>query len=446
VSSVYADASDDWLSEGGCDEEECQSVEVYDWRDSFFRAVKTLEKQITVSYQTYVHTIDYKMEYLRTLSSTSGLNGSIGARLDALRVAILQPPSINRWSFPLIPSPHHSSSSKEINELLRCHNTLRKLHIELSGEAYDSHHPDWEEEKACALENIQPAAPNLKDLSFSNDFTISPKVWANWASFPWAKLHSLSLFSQELINQFGLYLQDGSLPSLQTLHLRGNGTIPTLPQFILSTKVAHLLLQFHLPDALIHYLSFSAENAQNLQSLCIYGTEDRFQLSVSQVKFLSACPQLSWLNLDLERDYLRYDSEVPPSSEYLNALAALRPLQHLNFFVPTPENALKLLDEREAIGIYVFLQSRKQGCSFLSIDFSWECDYSRASLTVWNWGESRVLMDVRYAKRPRRLEIWDSSHVEIVEECETRWRKWWYRTIPSRRFIGENFEGNGTHG
>ncbi|RYP61502.1 hypothetical protein DL771_010115 [Monosporascus sp. 5C6A] len=327
------------------------------------------------------------------------------------------------------------SASTEVGALIKSCQKLNRLCLELLGPNFEEHN----QEKHYALENIIPPQSSLKELALYGEFLVSDKAWSHWALIPWAQLESLSMGNPVLINELAARLMDQPLPALRTLKLfegdeikERKTSVPEpsiLPQFLCRLTVTHLSLTGQPPDLLFQYLGHENRNATNLRKLCFHKVDTGSQLSVPQVKKLGICPRLSWLGLDIGRHDLPRGPDIDRPLGYVEALAALRPLQHVRIFVPIDvdrtnrrRDSKRVLQECEAVTIFRSIQKRKQGCPVESMVICCGHEANHGLCAVWAWGEDRVVVDYRLVTR--RLEIWDLNSMEKVEDCATHFKDW----------------------
>lgn len=93
-------------------------------------------------------------------------------------------------------------------EILTHHHRLRHVTLDLIGsvETFADEpcfHPNYEDEKLHALENISPAhMPALESFELRGEFVLSNVAWAQWQHCDWDRMNSLVLREDFTKDQF----------------------------------------------------------------------------------------------------------------------------------------------------------------------------------------------------------------------------------------------------
>jgi hypothetical protein len=289
-----------------------------------------------------------------------------------------------------------------------------------------------------ALEEIVLSQPFLKELALYGHFFMTDAAWSHWQLLPWSQLESLSLGPPFLIEEFATRLINQPLPSLRTLKLftgcefieyppRTDSS--TLPQLLCRLNLTHLYLVGQSTELLFDYLGHDNEKASSLEKLAFHKNRTGSQLSVPYLERLTICPHLSWLGLDIEEQDLPYRLDTDLQVQYVDVLAALKPLHHLHIFIPMDERRRgTVIQEVEAVTIFRNIQARKQGCQLQSMVIYADELAGGGLCTVWSWGTGRVFVDCRIPSEhlvlSRRLGIWDLNNVVKLEDCATGNKHW----------------------
>ncbi|KAI0846117.1 hypothetical protein F5Y00DRAFT_149264 [Daldinia vernicosa] len=424
-----------------------ESLPMNEFRNALFYDSNYIGRNVTVTLQNYVHTLDRKTLDISILASSKSQESASRSNLTSLRIAFVHRPYDNYGPWKGARSP--ISPSREVAALLGPHKNLEHLCLELpDSESIGYTCINYENESCRALENIAPITPHLKSLALHGDFFVSDQAWSQWSLIPWSQLESLSLVSTSMIEMLAERLADQSLPSLQTLKLATYMYKPKSPNTLglppgkipFTISVPQLSLTGYQSAALMEYLSRSAQNATSLRKLRFHTIEPGAGpgLSVSDIEQLSICTRLAWLGLDIPRDH-HPDNDHPTSSSswpgYLDAIARLRPLQHLRTFIHNGYGVKDVLNKHGVIRMFQYIQSRKHGCALQSLVICEDHGARRGLWVVWAWSEEKVVIDYRWpavlrggdiwdSKVARSIEIWDTGTMEKVQDCATRWKYW----------------------
>lgn len=326
----------------------CASLSLDDFKTALVRVLRGLGRDTEVSLQLPGDT-----DSIRDLGSASTVEqqstwGSAGPapRLTALRVTIPYEAD-ERYVFPSSDEAKGKGVSGGVNDLLRRHENLQHLCLELRGRLrYAGHNDHLNVECQIALENIVLEQPGLKSLALHGPFHFSDQAWVHWSSVRWAQLESLSLEHPCVVGELARRLAETPLPSLRTLkvlrawwhrstgmcgndgggggggdeQLDGTNMSPPPPPALLellgSLRLEQLSLTGYAPALLERYLKWSGgAAAAQLRRLRFHHTqpwhkegEDRNQLSPAQIRQLgSACPRLAWLDVGVARHQLLLD-------------------------------------------------------------------------------------------------------------------------------------------
>ncbi|KAI1803333.1 hypothetical protein F4811DRAFT_352365 [Daldinia bambusicola] len=429
-----------------------ESISMNKLRNALFY-VSNHGRNVTVTLQHYTHLLDHKTLDLSLLAPSKSQESTFSSSLTSLRISFVHYAYnlYESWrtpDYPIYPS-------SELAALLEPHKNLEHLFLQLPGsESCGWHHVNYENESSHALEKITPITPYLKSLTLHGDFSISDEAWSHWRSIPWSKLESLTLVGTSMVKELTKRLADQSLPSLQTLklapymHIYNNllhhTPAPRPGKISLNVSVPQLSLTGYQSAALMEYLSRSTRNATSLRKLRFHSIEPGAGpgLSVFDIEQLSICTQLSWLGLDIPRDFLpnnnnNNDKFGPGSSwqGYLDAVARLRPLQHLRTFIHNGYSIEDGLSRHDVITMFRYIHSRKQGCPLQSLVI---CEDQGARRGLWvarAWSEDKIVLDYRLPvalnvrdiwdfKVARSIEICDTRTMEKVQDCATQWKYW----------------------
>ncbi|OTB11101.1 hypothetical protein K445DRAFT_229513 [Daldinia sp. EC12] len=406
-------------------------------------------RNVTVTLQHYTHVLDRKSLDLSLLTPSKSEKPISSSNLTSLRISFVHYAynPYEGWK----PSGSPIFPSSEIATLLEPHRNLEHLFLQLP----DSESAGWwninyQHESAHALENITPITPYLKSLTLHGEFSISDKAWSHWSSIPWSRLESLSLVGTSMIDELAERLANQPLPSLQTLKLAPFirilhplvycEPVPQPGKISLDVNVPQLSLIGYQPAALMEYLSRSVQNATNLRKLRFHTIKPGPGpgLSVSDIEQLSICTRLSWLGLDIPRDF--HPSIARPCSNsswpgYFDAIARLRPLQHLRTFIHSGYSIEDEVKRYDVLRMFQYIQSRKQGCPLQSLVICEDQGARRGLWILWAWSKDRIVLDYRYPVTPnlrdiwdfnvaRSVEIWNTRTMEKVRDCATQWKDW----------------------
>ncbi|KAI0113058.1 hypothetical protein F4814DRAFT_420421 [Daldinia grandis] len=427
----------------GITQDSQDSVPMNEFRNTLFRDSNFIGRNVIVALQNYIHTLDRNTLDVSVLSQESTSHSN----LTSLRITFVHRPYDNYGLWKGAQSP--ISPSREVATLLGPHKNLEHLCLELpDSKSIGYTCINYEYESSRALENIAPTTPHLKSLALHGEFCVSDQAWSRWSLIPWSRLESLSLVSTSMIEKLAERLADQSLPSLQTLKLATYMYKPKPPntsslppgKIPFTISVPQLSLTGYQSAALMEYLSRSAQNATSLRKLRFHTIEPGTGpgLLVSDIEQLGICTRLTWLGLDIPRDHHPDNDHPTPSSSwpgYLDAIARLRPLQHLRTFIHNGYGVKDVLNKHGVIRMFQYIQSRKHGCALQSLVICEDHGARRGLWVVWAWSEGKVVIDYRWpavlrggdiwdSKVARSVEIWDTKTIKKVQDCATRWKYW----------------------
>ena len=127
------------------------------------------------------------------------------------------------------------------------------------------------------------------------------------------------------------------------------------------------------------------------------------------------CMPTSFSALFHYKTHIYESSETRQRSEFITAVAALRPVQHLRLCLSLGNNE-KPLEYSAALEHFLLIKSWKSGCSRLSMEITWD---DEKSLTIWKWNSNFSLLDCRRYQF-RSIVIWDSARLVKAKDCATR--------------------------
>ncbi|KAI8956502.1 hypothetical protein F5Y11DRAFT_176381 [Daldinia sp. FL1419] len=437
-----------------------ESLTMNKFRNVLFNESNYIGRNVTVTLQQYIHTLDRKSLNLSILAPSEPQGSTPYSNLTSLRVTLVHQPydPYGLWRTP----QSFISPSREVATLLGPHKNLEHLCLELPhSESIGYINVDYEYERCHALENVAPIAPHLKSLTLHGEFSISDQAWSHWSSIPWSQLESLSLVGTSMIEGLAERLTNETFSSLQTLKLATylhmyksrptNASDLPLAKIPFTISVPQLALTGYQSAALMEYLSRSTQNATSLQKLRFHTIQPGLGpgLSVSDIEQLGICTRLAWLGLDISRDYHPDNDHSTYNSSYLDAIARLRPLQHLRTFIHNGYGMKDVLNKHGVLRMFQYIQSRKQGCPLQSLVICEDHGARRGLWIVWAWSGDKVVIDYRWpavlrggdiwdSKVARSIEIWDAKTVEKVQDCPTRWKYWkgWWHDETEYLFWG----------
>jgi hypothetical protein len=340
---------------------------------------------------------------------------------------------------------HGASASTDVSNILAKHQNLKSLYLQLPG-SKNSDGIHWNHDHECdhALENIKLQKQSfLKHLTLDGEFLMTDKAWKHWeTSIPWSQLESLCIRRASLIDGLANRLDKMALPSLREMRLSNPYsvrydvliapvTLKLLPDYVTNQDLAYLSLNGYSYSAVVQYIHASARSANNLQKLCFHNSNVKDFASPWDLEELKACPVLTQLSFDLHKGYSLRWVENGGFAGYLDAVAELRPLQHIGFII---RHSRKVVGDDtgkdEVLRAFRYLQNRKKGNRLVSMDMSrnwsgWEPE----SWTVWAWGKDRVLLESEGSERPRRLEMWDIDKMVKLEDVVGNYRSRGYMHV-----------------